>query len=236
MLYLTQLGLSRLKPAFRIFGLVSLIAWAQHIERWEMILFYGGFLLAELDSRRRAKAAATVDPFSKSSSPPPPSRLWSAVYIAAFVGGLYLMGQPATQLEHSPGWATLNAWIPKHIRHRQRYWTGWGALLLVWSTSIHAPLQRIFTNSLVQYLGKISFPLYLMHGAVIHTVGYGIMEFLWRTLGRDTFVRKETGFVVAAAFVLVVAVWAADLFMRVVDGPTIRFAKWMEGRCVVQGQ
>lgn len=231
-LYLTQLGLSRLKPTLRMFGLVSLMTWAHQMERWEMIMFYGGFLLAELDIRRRAKVA--TDSFSSAPLSPEPSRAWSAVYVLTFLGGLYLGGQPGSHLEHAPGWATLNAWIPGHIKHRQRYWTGWGALLLIWSTSIHPPLQRLFTNSLVQYLGKISFPLYLMHGAVIHTVGYGAMDLLWRLMGRDTFFRKETGFCMAAICVIVVTVWAADVFMRVVDVPTIKFAKWLEERCVVR--
>lgn len=194
-----------------------------------MMLFFGGFLLAELDIRRRAKAA--INTYGSTHLAP---RVWSTVYVLTFLAGVYLGGQPNANVEHAPGWATLYSYIPAHFRAKQRYWTTWSGYLLVWSTSNHLPLQRIFTNGLVQYLGKISFPLYLVHGAVIHTVGYAMMDFLWGAFGRDTVLRKESGFGIAALCVIVVAVWAADLFMRVVDTPTVKFAKWLEEKCIVR--
>jgi peptidoglycan/LPS O-acetylase OafA/YrhL len=231
-LYVTQLGLCQLRTRYRMLGLICLIAWAHQVDRWEMVLFYGGFILAELAVRRNTLAAShTFD-----HSHPKSGLLWSTIYILAFICGLYLGGQPERQFEHAPGWSLLHSLIPKYIKDWHRYWTGWGALLLVWSTSNHRSLQRVFTNSVSQYLGKISFSLYLVHGAVIHTLGYGLLEVLWRLIGMNTRMRKEGCFVLMASCVLVVTIWLADIFTRVVDVPSVQFAKWLEERCVAKKQ
>ncbi|KAG9671125.1 hypothetical protein KCU99_g8318, partial [Aureobasidium melanogenum] len=235
-LYLTQLGLARLRPVVRILSLVALIIWCHEKDRWEMILFYSGFLLAELDFRRQALAAAkSILPAINSALPNSPQRqrLWTSLYIFVFLIGIYLGGQPQMLVENAPGWATLYSWIPSYVEHKQRYWVGWAAILLVWSISNSALLQRLFTNGPVQYLGKISFSLYLMHGPITHTIGYASMDFFWRTIGEDTYMRKEIGFVLAAIVNVSSTIWVADVFMRLVDTPTVRFAKWVEEKCIV---
>ncbi|THW49628.1 hypothetical protein D6D25_04172 [Aureobasidium pullulans] len=237
-LYLTQLGLARLKPTVRILSLAALVAWCHEKDRWEMILFYSGFLLAELDFRRQALAAAkSILPTTSSiSTSAQRQRLWTSLYIFVFLVGIYLGGQPQEHVEHAPGWATLHSWIPTYASHKQRYWVGWAALLLVWSTSNSPLLQRLFTNGPVQYLGKISFSLYLMHGPVTHTIGYASMDFFWRTIGEDTYMTKEIGFVIAAIIDIASTIWAADIFMRVVDTPTVHLAKWFEEKCIVSSE
>ena len=235
-LYLTQLGLSRLRPIIRVLSLVALIIWCHEKDRWEMILFYSGFLLAELDFRRQALAAAkSVLPtnITSLSATSQRQRLWTVLYIFVFLVGIYLGGQPQSHVEHAPGWATLYSYIPSNSSHKQRYWVGWAAILLVWSTSNSALLQRLFTNGPVQYLGKISFSLYLMHGPVTHTIGYASMDFFWCAIGDDTYMTKEIGFVLAAIVNIASTVWAADVFMRAIDIPTVQFAKWVEKTCIV---
>ena len=106
-------------------------------------------------------------------------------------------------------------------------------LIGIQQTSNSAALQRLFTNGPVQYLGRISFSLYLMHGPVTHSLGFACMNVMWSVVGWDTAFTKGLGFGVAGVVTLVVTVWAADLFMRVVDEPCVRFAKWLEGKCRV---
>lgn len=203
--------------------LLCLIALAHQIAHWSIMLFYGGFVLAELNVRQTTQATSNR----------PRSRLfWSLVYAMVFICGLYLGAQPERRMENAPGWATLISWIPAQFKDRARYWTTWGALLLVWATSNSLPLRRIFTNRVSRYLGKISFSMYLLHGNIIHTLGYGLLEFFWGLIGMETYLQKETGFVLAAICVLAFTIWSADIFTRLVDTPSVKFAKWLESKCL----
>lgn len=226
-LYVTQLGLCRVSPGIRILCLMCLIFLAHQKAHWSIILFYGGFLLAELDVRRTERAAAKRKR---------DRIVWYFVYVLVFLCALCLGAQPERRCEQAPGWATLISWIPAQFEDKARYWTTWGALLLVWSTSRSLPLQRIFTNEVSQYLGKISFSLYLLHGNIIHTLGYGSFEFFWHFTGTATYFRREFGFILAAICVFTATVWLADIFMRLVDGPSVRFAKWLEEWCLAESR
>lgn len=118
-------------------------------------------------------------------------------------------------------------------------------------------LQQLFTNPVAQYLGAISFSLYLVHEAVNHVIGtryavpgyelwhafeivygspaMGGVSFAQAELAREAlpaFRRQFWSWYIFSLFVnTVVVVWVSDLFMRAVDGPSVRFARWI-GRFV----
>lgn len=206
-------------------SLICLMIWTHRVDHWTMTLFYGGFLMAELDIRR--STAST----QKSGTTTTSKILWSAIYISVFICGVFLAGQPERTAENTPIWSSIMPLVPEYIIDYWRYWSSWAALMIVWSTSNHCMLQKLFTNSLSQYLGKISFSLYLIHGFIIHTLGYSLLEISWSVIGED---RKETCFVLVALCVTVVCIWWADVFMRLVDVPSVTFARWLEEKCVAK--
>ena len=210
--------------------LMFLIIWVHQMGRWEMILFYGGFLCADLGAHRAATSTPvlpTDEPVATRRS----SKLKSTVYVLVFILGVYLGCQPQKSAGKTPGWVTLVSMIPDHIGNPKRYWPGWGAILLVWSTSCYKPLQRLFDNKLSQYLGKISFSLYIVHGAVTHVIGYPLMNILDGMIGRDDAFNRAVGFSVGSGATLFFTVWLADLFTRAVDEPSVKFARWVEEKC-----
>ncbi|CAD0084677.1 unnamed protein product [Aureobasidium vineae] len=191
-----------------------------------MTLFYAGFLMAELDIRRSAAKASYKSDSSNTSK-----CFWSIIYIIIFMAGVFLCGQPERNVENTYLWSTIIPLVPNYIIDRWRYWTSWGALLIVYSTSNDELLQCLFTNRVSQYLGKISFSLYLVHGFIIHTMGYSLLEISWSLIGEE---KKETCFIFMATCVIVTTVWWADVFMRLVDIPSVKFAKWLEGKCAAK--
>jgi peptidoglycan/LPS O-acetylase OafA/YrhL len=231
-LYLTQAGLAHLKSKIRMAILVFLIIWVHQMGRWEMILFYGGFLCADLGFHR-SPAPTSVLPTDDSTAKRRSSRAKPVIYVCVFVLGLYLGCQPQKRAGQTPGWATLVAIMPDYVGNPKRYWPGWGAILLVWSTSCYKPLQRLFDNRLAQYLGKISFSLYIVHGAVTHVIGYPLMNISDGILGRDEAIHKAIGFGIGFGTTLFFTVWFADLFTRAVDEPSVRFAKWVEEKSTI---
>jgi uncharacterized protein HemY len=59
---------------------------------------------------------------------------------------------------------------------------------------------------------------------------------LWGVIGFDTYRQKEISFGVALVIVSVVLVWVSDVFMRVVDMPSVRFTRWVEGKMIARAQ
>jgi peptidoglycan/LPS O-acetylase OafA/YrhL len=208
--------------------LVFLIIWVHQMGRWEMILFYGADL-----GFHRSSTSAPVLPTDDTTTKKKGSRFKSVIYVCVFILGMYLGCQPQKSAGKTPGWGTLVSIIPDHVGNAKRYWPGWGAILLVWSTSCYKPLQRLFDNRLSQYLGKISFSLYIVHGAVTHVMGYPLMNIFDGIMGRENAVIKAVGWGLGTGTTLFFTVWFADLFTRAVDEPSVRFAKWVEEKCTV---
>lgn len=114
-------------------------------------------------------------------------------------------------------------------------------------------LQRLFTNRVAQYLGTLSYSLYLLHEPINHTIGsryarpgyelWEVYEAFFQPPGMGSMSpahaqqAQETlatfrwqwwsWFVLGYCLNTVVLIWASDLFMRAVDGPSVRFARWV---------
>ncbi|KAK0635642.1 acyltransferase family-domain-containing protein [Bombardia bombarda] len=243
MLFLVLLGTARVRTAVRFVVVAVAMAFAYHSNRWEMLLFYSGMVLAEVDIIRGVHGDTLTLPtsehdttnFPPSTSPPAPPHtrqptnhrhLWTALSILA----LYLMSQPDKGGESTPGWVFLTSLIPSWWEDQYRYWQSLGAVLLVLAVGRSPAWQRLFNTGVVQYLGRISYALYLMHGPVMHTVGYAMERRAWAITGTEG-AAYNWGFVLAGVFVVPTVVWVADIFWRAVDAPVVRIARGVEGWC-----
>ncbi|KAJ4306196.1 hypothetical protein N0V88_000992 [Collariella sp. IMI 366227] len=144
--------------------------------------------------------------------------------------GLYLMSQPDEGGADTPGWVYLTSLIPKWWDDEHRYWQSAGAMVFVLAVGRSVGWQRFFNLGWVQYFGRISYAIYLMHGPVLHTFGYATMRWAWGLTGIEGRAYVE-GFALASVFVVPIVIWAADVFWRAVDAPVVRFARWVERQC-----
>lgn len=267
MLFLTMVGLARLRTTARLIILGLIMTFVYKSDRWEMNLFYCGMLYAELDVIRGAHTnPATCAALASHNSTPvlPTTERFSSDKPMDFVGTghhpeqaggwkvtssignklnrlawgafsiftLYLLSQPDAQSENTPGWRFLASLIPEWVEDKYRYWQCIGAMLFVFCVARMPTWQRLFNTAPIQYLGKISYAIYLMHGPVLHTVGYSIERWAWSVTGVEGW-WYYGGFWLAAIFVIPSVVWAADIFWRAVDAPVVKFAKWFEGKVIV---
>lgn len=84
-----------------------------------------------------------------------------------------LMSFPA-DFQHQAGWSrfleNLHNKIAPESADKARFWPAVGAQLLVITTICSPQLRRALSHKWLLWLGKISFPLYLLHGPFIRTV------------------------------------------------------------------
>ncbi|KAM7209176.1 Acyltransferase family domain containing protein [Naviculisporaceae sp. PSN 640] len=248
MVFLTLLGTARLKTAWRFawVGLVGMFCFRSG--RWEVLLFYGGMVLAEVDLIRGAHSDHSGQEVQKTILPPlpktapiskAPSKRTSKIFWALLsILSLYLMSQPDQGGASTPGWIFLTSLIPSFwqppLQDPYRYYQSIGAFLIVLCVSRSTSWQAFFNSAPIQYLGKISYAMYLMHGPVLHTLGYAIERFVWtRITGVETDMAYVGGFVLASLAVVPLVIWVSDVFWRGVDEPVVRFGKWLEGVCLV---
>ena len=220
-------------------GIALVILYAFWCSRWEISLFLSGLLLADLDlflspPPLPAPAGGPIIPLTSTSNPSPtpnrpnhttlnqllPPTLWTLTLLT----GLYLGSTPEMNAATTPGFTTLTKLTP-----HEETWHSLGAVLVILTISRCRLLQKPLTTSLPQYLGRISFGLYLVHVPVLMWVGWTATPGLWGVIGREGAVRYETGVVVGCLGVLVVVGWVADVFWRVVDAPCVRLGRVVEG-------
>ncbi|KAK5946136.1 hypothetical protein PMZ80_000276 [Knufia obscura] len=232
-LFLTHVLVARMASRLRIATLLFLVGWGTYWTRWEMVPFWAGVIIAELDLIKIEKAERSLSEkvvCDDSTSKPRPL-WWTCFTSAVFVFGLFLASYPDADGHASPGYVWLTSIIPDLYTEKHRFWPSIGAVMIVWSVSNLDYIRKIFTTKLLHYLGQISFPLYVCHGFVIHTFTYYALDTIWEaTDAYGDEGRFQRGFAIVALCTIGITVWVSDIFLRVVDVRCVRFARWLESQ------
>ncbi|PYH93529.1 hypothetical protein BO71DRAFT_399650 [Aspergillus ellipticus CBS 707.79] len=249
-LFLTILGTSRLTTAVRL-SLVSGLVWfCMRWGRWDVVLFLFGMIMAELDLINGTWEQPTDEAERLKHKPGPrhflpkqqnalrqlfplqlsTHRLW----ISLFVLGLYLGSTPNTGYKWTPFYRWTWEITPKTYPEPHRFPQTLGAVLIVASINHCKELQKLFTNSVSQYLGKVSFAFYIVHGPILHSLGYSLMPNIWAIVGKQSNFQYCLGFFIGWLICLPVSLWAGDIFWRAVDIPSVKFARWLEDKLIVK--
>lgn len=162
----------------------------------------------------------------------------------------HLAGQPmismgaVTPQEYlgSPGFYYLGLMIPAiYFGHPNDFWYGWGAVFIVLAVTNIPFLKRLFELRFTQYLGKISFGFYLVHGPILntlgnrlyHAVGAARSEVGHMATWNDVLPLPEFGplgfesnFVIVHIILLPFTFWCAEVTTKLFDEPSVRFARW----------
>jgi hypothetical protein len=213
-------------------------------------MFTGGMLLCDLDMLAREGNLPKI--FSKLE----PYKM--RIFYALFIIGWYLSGVPSFVADHellrqSPGWVWLYHLRPAFVVEEDHKWfyLFWAATFLTASIAQIGWLKSFFETRFCQYLGRISFALYLIHGPVLWTladriylaVGWsrennvdGLKD--WINIGpllpKGGPLGLEPAFLIPHLIILPFTLWLAEMATKLFDRPSIRFAGWAYRKALLQ--
>ncbi|OQU97856.1 hypothetical protein CLAIMM_03734 [Cladophialophora immunda] len=227
-LFLTHMMVARMSSRLRLSTLAALMIWGTSWDRWELCPFWAGMAIAELDIIWATPKTSELPSAANSQSHTP--RFSSKVlYWSTFCASLFLLSYPDIDAHSTPGYLTLTNLIPANFTQKHRFWPNIGAVMIVWSSSrLGFWRNKAFCWSPIQYLGKISFPLYVMHGPVIHTLGYMILPRTPEVETPEIMRQFQLEFLKSSIVIVLAVIWAADVFLRAVDIPCVNLTRRLE--------
>lgn len=210
-----------MRPIARRLLIATVIIYVYLLDRWDVALFFAGLLAADTSIACRAQTYGALQTTHRC----PSHRAVLAVARGlSILGSLYLLSSPDFCMASTPGYQLLSRLIPSSDPAPFRFLPNIGGMLLVVLVT-HVEVEKSMVNkllnsALLQYLGKISFSLYIVHGPLVHTVGYAVFPFFWKISGTQDVWRYVVGFAAGYVVLVAVVVWVADVFWRLIDLPS----------------
>lgn len=241
--YTVVSALSRCTRNARLWCEVALIFYFLYVvDGWYGALFMGGMLLSDLDllalDDEEPRFLAKLESFKE------------FIFFHLFLVAMYLGGVPSCDspdgrrdvLAFSPGWKWLFKLKPQAVWDVKWFYLTWAAILTVASIPRLPWLKRFFETRFCQYLGRISFALYLVHGIVIFVVAdrlYAAVGFKknghknipqWVDifpLAMNGPMGFELAFWAVQLINLPVTFYVAEVVTKLIDEPSVKFSNWL---------
>lgn len=244
--YITALTMARAKTNARLLCEAGLAFYFMYIcDAWYASVFMMGMLQADLDLlARRSEPNSGFPAFLRRLERHKTKFVCVCLTVAWYFSGVPTNTTKVENMRENPGWAWLSYLKPQAVYDYKWFFLGIAANCIVWSIPRVAYLKRFFEGRFCQYLGYISFSLYLVHGPVLVTLG----DRIYTAVGfadpheknremlagwRDKFplpisgpVGLEPAFLLPQIILLPLTLWLADLVTRAVDEPSVKFAQW----------
>lgn len=223
-IYIFLFATAAIKARFRLGFAGVLSAYCLTLGRWDIATFMGGTVMSELDIRRSERPLLPAPTDARQGgilrSPRALRTMrWTAIFVA-----LYFLSYPDAGAEYTPGFQYLSTWVPRYYGQLSgwMFYQAMGAMILM-ACVLRSPMLCGFLERPVpQYLGKISFSLYLVHGPVLHSLGFWIMPRLFESLGRPA------GYVVGYVVLMSVTMYLTSWWHRKIDAWSITVGKRIE--------
>lgn len=240
-IYTTLLAISRTPFHTQLWTQVGLIFYFLYItDGWYCAMFVAGMLICQLDLAAQKgelpRFLARLEPYR------------SFIYYHLLALSLYLGGVPsATQsieaLSEMRGWHYLSWLKPQAVFDYKWFYLFWAATTLVASVPRISWLKSFFETRGCQYLGRVSYALYMVHGPVLWTIGDRLYVLVGWYMDEHTehvpgWINKvpiprsgpmglELSFLLPQLILLPLTFFMAEIVTRSIDTPSVRFASWL---------
>lgn len=244
-IYTALPALSRCTRNARLWCEVGLIFYFLYIaDGWFCALFVTGMLLCDLDllaaNNNLPHFLTRLEPFKE------------LIFFNLLIISIYLGGVPAhtfdiENLRKQKGWYYLSFLKPQAVFDYKWFYLFWAATLAVASIPRIPWLKSFFETRFNQYLGRISFALYLVHGPILWTIGERLYAAVgWSRaanvaanipgwvdivpLSKAGPLGLELAFLVPQLILLPLTFWVAEIVTKLFDEPSVKFAQWLYGK------
>jgi peptidoglycan/LPS O-acetylase OafA/YrhL len=219
-------------------GLLAYFIW--FADGWFCALFLAGMLLCDLDLLATENDLPGVfcvfRPYRKGC-------FYVLFAISMYLGGVPTHDENIETLRHAYGWAWLSCLKPQVMWDYKWFYLIWAATFLVASIR-HIPwLRAFFETRFNQYLGRISFAFYLVHGPVLWTLGdklYAAVGCIksWHAANIPHWINRfplpqsgplglEPGFLLVHIILLPFTLWLAEVVTKVFDDQSVGLSQWL---------
>lgn len=257
-IFLCLAAFSRVRPLVRLLFTFAIVLYSIHFMFWQIFLFVSGMFICDLQFYLADWHADTpVLPALESPAPrfydgavpsalnvfrhwrlPQSPRLWQVIWTSSFMAALWVLGIPENHRGGpvTPGYSFLFDIMPTSYRTHlpDNFWLPVGAVWLVFTVDRAPWLQRIFAKPFPQYLGKISYSLYLVHGPILWTWGRWLARACVRSIGHETDTQWFWGIALSACIFWPTLIWSADLTCRWLDTKAVDFGRWVYERLAMK--
>lgn len=241
-IYTALMALSRATRNARLLCEVGLIYYFMYISDGAYFaMFVAGMLLCDLDLLAKKddlpRIFSLLEPFKDLI-------YYHLLVFSLLLGGIPSENREVEQLARNRGWYYLSYLKPQAVFDYKWFYLFWAAVWLVAALPRIPWLKRFFETDFCQYLGRISYGLYLVHGPVLWTIG----DRVYAAVGFHIEQHKETiphwidklplpktgplGLEVAFLLpnfllLLPLTLFLANAVTRFFDTPSVKFASWL---------
>jgi peptidoglycan/LPS O-acetylase OafA/YrhL len=224
-LFLVLIGVGRCPRLIRV-GLIGVVtSWALFHGTWEVVLFMIGSLLADFDLAKDDNRTASDTP-----AKPWPEYVWTCLVLM----GVYFASAPPTMAGNAYGYGWM-ASMAATIYPGDPHWFPWtiGGTILVFCATKPNFFQRFLISAPIQYLGHISFAMYIVHGELVRFFAYNLVPILWKIFGHDSTIGYLLSAILGYLIIWIFLIPISDVFWRYIDTSSISIARWVEIKMTV---
>jgi peptidoglycan/LPS O-acetylase OafA/YrhL len=245
-IWTTLLATARATSNMRLCIMGGLICYLTYvIDGWYCACFIIGMFLCDFDLLAERNQLPAI--LSRLQSAP------SWIYYLLMFVGLYLAGEPSIKGDFdeirlaSPGWYYLFSMVPGTASDFRWFYRMIAATLVMISIPRISTLKQLFESRPCQFLGKVSYAFYLVHGPILWSIGDRLYAAVGRTEESDSTnipgwidicrlpnwgpLGLEVNFLVAQMILLPLTLWTASIVTRTIDDPIVKLSRWLYEYC-----
>ncbi|KAF2863921.1 hypothetical protein K470DRAFT_261443 [Piedraia hortae CBS 480.64] len=239
--YTTCIAVSRMRTNARLLTLAALVYYFMYIADGAYFAFFSaGILLSDLDllalEDQLPGCIAWLKPYK------------TPLAVIGFVVSIWLGGCPSFDNEKETlrkqfGWYYASFIVPQAVFDYKWFFLFWAAVLQLIVVPHLPPIKRFFETRFCQYLGRISYMFYLVHGPILASLGDRMYAMVGlarpdANLNIADWVNRfplpafgpfglELNFLACQMVLLPFTFWVAEIATTLIDDPVLRFCQWL---------